>query len=296
MMTPLTKRFPGVTQTAQPSFVNTSLSNWCLATLFVIAVCVCGDVQAQQGAFTSPADRDAAARSAYARGDTSRVNSSLTEAVRTNPFDPVALNNLAVNYAASGDYQNAVALLERAQRIAPNRVDIVNNLANLKAWMVQDSQFAVGTRGTPQALNFPRAEDTPPELPPLWAGPTPSYPQATAAAPAQAAQPSVRPPVVTYQAAPSYAQPANATLPTAPAPQVTYQQAPAYAPAPASAAAPGLPAPAAAYVKASKPAMTTRPDYVARASAPRQTVITERAIDNISKKRKRPQALDCPVP
>jgi tetratricopeptide (TPR) repeat protein len=295
MMTPLSKRFPGVTQTAQLSFATTSFSNWCLATLFGLAVGVSGAVQAQQSAFTSPADRDAAARSAYARGDTSRVNSSLTEAVRTNPFDPVALNNLAVNYAASGDYQNAVALLERAQRIAPNRVDIVNNLANLKAWMVQDSQFAVGTRGTPQALNFPRAEDTPPELPPLWAGPTPSYPQAPAAAPAQAVQPSVRPPVVTYQAAPSYAQPANAAQPIAPAPQVTYQQVqPAYTPA--AAAAPALQTPAAAYVKASKPAMTTRPDYVARASTPRQTVITERAIDNISKKRKRPQALDCPVP
>jgi tetratricopeptide (TPR) repeat protein len=297
MMMPLFQRFSGVSRTARNLFSTTPFSNWCSTTLIGVAVCAGGVVQAQQSAFTSPADRDAAARSAYARGDTSRVNSSLTEAVRTNPFDPVALNNLAVNYAASGDYQNAVALLERAQRIAPNRVDIVNNLANLKAWMVQDSQFAVGTRGSPQALNFPRAEDTPPELPPLWAGPPPTYPQAAAAAPAQPVQPSIRPPVVTYQAAPSYAQPAYAAQPTAPAPPVAYQQAPGYAPpSPTSVAASGSQAPATAYVKASKPAMTTRPEYVARASTPRQTMITERAIDNISKKRKRPQALDCPVP
>jgi tetratricopeptide (TPR) repeat protein len=292
MMKPLFQRFTGVTRTAQTSF-----SDWCLETLVVIVVCAGEAVQAQQSAFTSPADRDAVARSAYARGDTSRVNSSLTEAVRTNPFDPVALNNLAVNYAASGDYQNAVALLERAQRIAPNRVDIVSNLANLKAWMMQDSQFAAGTRGTPQALNFPRAEDTPPELPPLWAGPTPTYPQAAAAAaaPVQPVQPSVRPPVVTYQAAPSYAQPAHAMQSSAPAPQAAYQQAPSYTPAPASAREPGLQAPPAAYVKASRPAVT-RHEYVARASTARQTMITERAVDTISKKRKRPQALDCPVP
>lgn len=289
MMKPLFHRFSGATRTIQRLFSTTPFSNWCSATLISVAMCAGGAAQAQQSAFTSPADRDAAARSAYARGDTARVNSSLTEAVRTNPFDPVALNNLAVNYAASGDYQNAVALLERAQRIAPNRIDIVNNLANLKAWMMQDSQFAVGTRGTPQALNFPRAEDTPPELPPLWASPTPTYPQATVAAPAQPVQPSVHPPVVTYQAAPGHVQQ------SAPAPQVSYQQAPSYKPAPASAADLGLQAPAAAQVKTSKPT-TIRREYVARASTPRQTMITERAVDTISKKRKRPQALDCPVP
>jgi len=246
--------------------------------------------------YVSPADRDAASRSAYARGDSARASAALSEAVRLNPFDPVALNNLAVNYAATGDYQNAVALLERAQRLAPNRPDIVNNLANLKAWMAQDSQFATGTRTTaPQALNFPRAEDIPPELPPLWAGPQPSYPAANQAL----AQPANRP-VSTPNYAPApqtaqqpypvqaYAQPGYGQSgygqPQA-APPITYQQPP-----PPS--QPMAPAPSPrAYSKAPGVAQS---DYASRVT--RQTMITERATGNTVKKRKRQQALDCPVP
>jgi tetratricopeptide (TPR) repeat protein len=119
----------------------------------------------------SPADRDAMARSAYARGDVSRAATALNESVRVNPFDAVALNNLAVNYAAQGDYQNALSLLERALRIAPNRSDIMNNHANLRAWITQDSQFALGSRPNSAPLNFPRAEDTPGNFPPLWVPP-----------------------------------------------------------------------------------------------------------------------------
>ncbi len=242
--------------------------------------------------YASPADRDAASRSAYARGDSARASAALNEAVRLNPFDPVALNNLAVNYAATGDYQNAVALLERAQRLAPNRPDIVNNLANLKAWMAQDSQFATGTRtAVPQALNFPRAEDTPPELPPLWAGPQPTYP-----APNQAlAQPANRPvaPTPSYAPAPQsapqpyatqgYAQPAYGQAQATP--QITYQQ-----PMPQALPAAPVSAPR-AYSKA--PGVSNA-DYASRVT--RQTMITERATGSTGKKRKRQQALDCPVP
>jgi tetratricopeptide (TPR) repeat protein len=210
--------------------------------------------------------------------------------VRLNPFDPVALNNLAVNYAATGDYQNAVALLERAQRLAPNRPDIVNNLANLKAWMAQDSQFATGARtATPQALNFPRAEDTPPELPPLWAGPQPTYPVANQVQPASAARAGMAPnygnaAAPNYAPVPQgYAQPAYGQGQAAP--QITYQQPNAQAQQPA-------PMPAArAYSRAPGVSNT---DYASRVS--RQTVITERAPSSTVKKRKRQQPLDCPVP
>jgi len=102
---------------------------------------------------------------------TRQTAAALNESVRVNPFDPVALNNLAVNYAAQGDYQNALSLLERALRIAPNRSDIMNNHANLRAWMSQDSQFALGGRPTNTPLNFPRAEDSPQNFPPLWSPP-----------------------------------------------------------------------------------------------------------------------------
>ena len=80
-----------------------------LAGLWAVLTLATGlSVEAQT--ISSPADRDAAARAAYARGDNARASATLNEAVRLNPFDPVALNNLAVNYAAQGDYQNAIAL------------------------------------------------------------------------------------------------------------------------------------------------------------------------------------------
>jgi tetratricopeptide (TPR) repeat protein len=229
-----------------------------------------GLATAQQ--YTSPADRDAQARSAYARGDSSRAATALNEAVRLNPFDPVALNNLAVNYAATGDYLNAVALLERAQRLAPNRVDIINNLANLKAWMVQDSQFAAGTRGVPQALNFPRAEDTPPEVPPLWNAPAPVY-QPPAYAPAVPA----RPLAATQAVAPVAVQAAPVTAPYAP---------PYVAPS----------------MRTSAPLATKRRSQesasrTAQTSAVSQSsIITERASDYIPRTKKKPVPLDCPAP
>ena len=239
----------------------------------VLTIGAGSSVEAQT--MSSPADRDALARAAYARGDNARASATLNEAVRLNPFDPVALNNLAVNYAAQGDYQNAIALLERALRLAPNRPDIVNNLANLKAWMAQDSQFAIGSRGAPQALNFPRAEDSPPEFPPLWG----------ATANAQAQQPLVQARSNTNQApvsqaAPVYQQPAY--------PQPSYPAQAAYPVATPSVqpyAPPQTPmAQAAAY--SSRPA----------ALQTRQVVITERASDAPRRKKKKIQALDCPVP
>lgn len=244
---------------------------------------------AQAQSLSSPADRDAAARAAYARGDNTRASASLNEAVRLNPFDPVALNNLAVNYAAQGDYQNAIALLERAQRLAPNRPDIVNNLANLKAWMAQDSQFAVGSRGAPQALNFPRAEDSPPEFPPLWGTPA----GATVQQPMQQQQTPVRntAQVPVYAAPQAYPQPVYQQQPAYQQP--TYQQ-PSY---PAQAAYPTVAPSAQPYVQPSTP-ITQASAYSSRPAAlqTRQVVITERASDAPRHKKKKIQALDCPVP
>lgn len=254
----------------------------------ISALLATATVSMAQQTYTSPADRDAASRSAYARGDSAQVNAALSEAVRLNPFDPVALNNLAVNYAATGDYQNAVSLLERAQRLAPNRADIVNNLANLKAWMAQDSQFALGTRSaTPQALNFPRAEDVPPELPPLWAGPQ-TYTAPGLSQGARAVAPAYGNGMPTG-VAPSQAMPQAGQQPVygqqLQAPPITYQQGSL------PVAPPSVPMQARAYSKASSSAPA---DYTSRIG--RQTVITERATTSAPKKRKRAQILDCPVP
>lgn len=132
------------------------------------------------------ADRNA--RSAYVRGDALQATLGLGEAVRANPFDPVALNNLAVTLASQGDYQSALSTLERAYRLAPGRRDIATNLMNLKTWITQESHFPLASRAQSPLL-FPRAEDMPPELPGLWAPlvptptPMPSTPIATATTP-----------------------------------------------------------------------------------------------------------------
>ena len=269
-------------------------------------------LQVQAQTLSSPADRDATARSAFATGDNTRAAAALSEAVRLNPFDPVALNNLAVNYAAQGDYQNAVALLERAQRLAPNRTDIVNNLANLKAWMAQDAQFSLGSRSAPQALNFPRAEDTPPNLPPLWAQPaTPMQ-----SAPLQSAVPNPYPqqPVYAGQSGAYAQQPAYPQNPAyAPATANGYPQAPAYN----AYANPGYAQPPAGY-PAAQPAYGAQPAYApaypvatpsvqqprrvtsSRVSTARDsassTIITERPSDSMPHRKKAAKVLDCPAP
>ncbi len=245
-----------------------------LLTVAVLALGLGLGISVNAQSMSSPADRDAAARAAYARGDNARASATLNEAVRLNPFDPVALNNLAVNYAAQGDYQNAIALLERALRLAPNRSDIVNNLANLKAWMAQDSQFAVGSRGAPQALNFPRAEDLPPELPPLWGVPSGTQVQQ----PSPPARNATQAPA--YQAAPAYQQ-------------QTYQQPGNPTQAPYPVATP----PVQPYMQQQTP-MAQAAAYSSRPATlqTRQVMITERGSDSPRRKKKKTQVLDCPVP
>ena len=262
------------------------LTRWGARAGFLVVTGFAGLAQAQTA--VSPADRDAAARAAYARGDTARATEALNEAVRLNPFDPVALNNLAVNAAAQGDYPNAVMLLERALRLAPNRPDIVNNLANLKAWMAQDSRFSVGSRAAPQSLNFPRAEDTPPELPPLWAGPQTSAAQpsatqpvsrspqsrpyapapAPAPAPAYPQSPGIQPPAYgqpvypqqaySQQAFPQQAYPQQPYTQPGVTQQPGYAQQPAYAPPPAY---PTMPMQQALYPQPTYPMTYQQPGY-----------------------------------
>lgn len=145
-----------------------------------------------QGQSPLQLDTDRNARSAYVRGDALQASTAMGETARTNPFDPVALNNLAVVQASQGDYQSALSTLERAYRLAPGRRDIATNLMNLKTWITQESQFPLASRAQAPLL-FPRAEDLPPELPGLWAplAPTPetTVPSAAAATAAASASP-----------------------------------------------------------------------------------------------------------
>lgn len=102
-------------------------------------------------------------RDYLAGGEIGKAAESFSAAASINPFDPVALNNLAVAKAAQGDYQTALALLERASKLAPSRPDIAANLASLKSWL-----GGYGARGM---LDTPNFGPVPPDLPPLWKAP-----------------------------------------------------------------------------------------------------------------------------
>lgn len=106
-------------------------------------------------------------RAYMAEGDHAAAAQSYSEALKINPFDPVAHNNLAVAKAAQGDYQTAMDLLVRAVKLAPKRQDIRDNLNRMQSWMSQDNsvhrqQVAVPVR--PKRAELP-------ELPALWGSP-----------------------------------------------------------------------------------------------------------------------------
>lgn len=88
-------------------------------------------------AFAAEPSRDPMAwgRAYLAEGDAAAATESFLEAARRNPFDAIALNNLAISKAASGDYQAARDLLVRASQIAPQNKEIAQNYASLQAWL-----------------------------------------------------------------------------------------------------------------------------------------------------------------
>lgn len=83
--------------------------------------------------------------------------------LRVNPFDPAALNNLAVVKAGQGRYEDARDLLERAARLAPESEQIRANLGRLTAWLNSAA-------GNSKAYDAPElsVSKVPPEPPPLW--------------------------------------------------------------------------------------------------------------------------------
>jgi tetratricopeptide (TPR) repeat protein len=82
--------------------------------------------------------------------------------LRVNPFDPAALNNLAVVKAEQGRYDDAMDLLQRAARLAPESAEIRTNVERLKAWR--------DTWGSRDPLAEPELSisQVPPDPPRLW--------------------------------------------------------------------------------------------------------------------------------
>lgn len=121
------------------------------------------------GAAAREADRRG--REALAQGDLESAGLAFGEALDVNPFDPIALNNLAVARAQQGRYVEAEGLLERAARLAPEETEIAANLGRLREWLRSYAITPEEPTGLiPAEVLAPRADASglPPEPPALW--------------------------------------------------------------------------------------------------------------------------------
>lgn len=98
-----------------------------------------------------------------AEGNTVQAELDFERALNVNPFDPVALNNLAVAKAEQGQFHEATALLERAAKLQPNNAEVAANLARLRGYV---QSYAVA--GVSPASARPVGGPLPPAPPPLW--------------------------------------------------------------------------------------------------------------------------------
>lgn len=116
----------------------------------------------------APGGFDSTARKSLAQGDVAGAEASFGQAVDVNPFDPIALNNLAVAKTEAGQFHEALELLQRAERLAPQNTEVAANLARLRSWnqnyAMQDGS-TLGVEGVPSGTAF---KNLPPEPPPLW--------------------------------------------------------------------------------------------------------------------------------
>lgn len=99
-----------------------------------------------------------------AAGETERAEQSFERALEVNPFDPVALNNLAVAKAEQGQFHEATAFLERAAKLQPDNAEIAANLARLRGYVQGYAMAGVEPAGPAQ----PQSSGLPPAPPPLW--------------------------------------------------------------------------------------------------------------------------------
>lgn len=153
---------------ARPTFMPPPV-RWCLGVAVAVVLAGCGTSSSKSG-LTFPVSQVGLGYPSQA-GMGGRLDPAETAAI--NPFDPIALNNLAVTEASRGRYQQAVSLLQRAVRLAPARADIAENLMSMQRWLAQaEGQAALGMQ--PQPLQLPYQESGVPEVPALWSRPAPA--------------------------------------------------------------------------------------------------------------------------
>lgn len=110
---------------------------------------------------------DSQGRASFAQGDVAGAEASFGQAVDVNPFDPIALNNLAVAKTEAGQFHEALGLLERASRLAPQNTEVAANLARLRAWN-QNYSLQDGSTLGQASMDLGTFKNLPPDPPLLW--------------------------------------------------------------------------------------------------------------------------------
>lgn len=116
-------------------------------------------------------DYGAMGRESLSQGDSAAAEFNFEKALEVNPFDPVALNNLAVARSEQGDYYAALDLLQRAAKLAPSNPEIAANAARLRAWVqtyAMTPQQPSGVLPTAQETEKAQERGVPPPPPALW--------------------------------------------------------------------------------------------------------------------------------
>lgn len=129
----------------------------------IVLAVVTGVVQAQEGEEQGPLPLKLQERGAGGEG-----RAALPAAL--NPFDAAAVNNEAVTSFENGDYDRALALMERATRLAPHDTAIQQNYRRLRQWLEGGER-----RLEPPAVVTGRVDDAaaasrrlPGPIPELW--------------------------------------------------------------------------------------------------------------------------------
>lgn len=126
-----------------------------------------GGAYAIGGPAYAPDGFDSKGRTNFAQGDVAAAEASFGQAVDVNPFDPIALNNLAVTKTEAGQFHEALSLLQRAERLAPQNTEIAANLARLRSWN-QNYAMQDGSVLGQAGIDMGTFKNLPPKPPELW--------------------------------------------------------------------------------------------------------------------------------
>lgn len=141
-----------------------------VGTSFALMLSACGSLGGLFGGKASSSGLVFPEQALHTRPAGYMVGGDVAERVAVNPFDPIALNNLAIAEASRGRYQEALMLLQRAVKLAPARPDIAANLQSLQRWLVlAEGQASIGLH--PQPLALPYQDSLVPDVPQLWQPP-----------------------------------------------------------------------------------------------------------------------------